>query len=144
MNIGWYTRDGDLEFFSKVSLELMRLNADIHSYYLCHTLKEEGTLQHRFDIHADVLGEFIENYSSSTSLDTEEEFQALMDEYPFMPMRKLVWGDMYELGRNDIQLKRDIVSHFRFFEKFCLNNKLEVILSEGPGILATNILWTVC
>ncbi len=144
MNIGWYTRDGDLEFFAKVSKNLQIEDHDIRSHYICHTHGEDQVLQDRFDIFADVLGNYIQDFDRNDELDIESELNRLSVKYPFVPMRKLVWGDMYELNRNDQDLAIDIVAHFTFFEKFCTENGINVFVSEGPGILATNILWTVC
>jgi hypothetical protein len=144
INIGWYTRDGDLEYFAKVSKKLLVEDHEIKSHYICHTRAEYKTLQNQFDVFADVLGDYTHDISISDKDDIKHELNRIRNQYPFMPMRKLVWGDMYELNRSDRELAIDIVSHFKFFEKFCIENKIKVIVSEGPGILATNILWTIC
>jgi hypothetical protein len=144
LNVGWYTRDGDLQFFTKVSKKLQVDEQAITNHYVCHTRSEQKTLQNQFNVHAKVLGEYLQKSFTHDANDINQEYKDLVTKYPFVPMRKLVWGDMYELNRNDDELIRDIVAHFRFFEEFCVENEIKIVVSEGPGILATNILWTVC
>ena len=144
VSIGWYTRDGDLEFFTKVSKELQVSETQVENHYICHTRKEQKTLQSQFNVQATVLGDYIEDFHDNENIDVDQELKELENNYHFMPLRKLAWADMYELNRSDQEIASDIIAHFKFFEKFCSERHIKVIVSEGPGILAASVLWTVC
>ena len=142
LNIGWYTRDGDLDYFAKISNAIKIKNIELVNHYVCHTKTEKQRLNNIYDVKPMVLGDFMDK--DRTDLDLKNTIIYLGNKYNDVPLRQLIWGDMFELNAPDLILEKRLVLHFKFWEYFIESTKIKIILTEGPGILSTCVLWTVC
>lgn len=142
-SIGWYTRDGDLDFLARVSIELKSAGVPVTSHYVCHTSSEEKRLNSEYNVRPWVLGEYLER-NERTFRFSDKKLRELEEKYNSIPLRSLLWSEIYEKGYPEETLIYHLVAHFQFWENFLSENKIDVIVSEGPGILSTCVLWVVC
>lgn len=142
-NIAWYARDGHLDFLARLSIRLKENGNNISNYYVCHTNIERELLQQNYKIIPWVLGDYIQTRKKNFRV-TENEIRVLEKKYDFIPLRKLLWGEMFEKKFSDEKLIYHLVTHIEFWEKYLTVNNIEGIVSERPSILSTSVLWMVC
>ena len=142
INIGWYTRAGHIVLWSKVSQKLQSEHLNVNNHYVCHSANEKKKLINEFNIDPFVLGDFFENADKIEDIDLH--IKKLEKEYPFKPLRMLLWSEMFEMKTPENVLIRRLILHFKFWEDFLKKTKVEMIFSEGPSILSTCVLWVVC
>ncbi|MDA1061265.1 MAG: hypothetical protein O3B47_05770 [bacterium] len=142
-NIAWYTRDGHLDFLIRLSIRLMERGNHISNYYVCHTKTENELVQRNYNIKPLVLGDYIQSRKKNFNI-TEVDIRALERKYDFIPLRKLLWGEMYEKKFSEEKLIFHLVTHIEFWEKFLCDNNIEGIVSERPSTLSTAVLWMLC
>ena len=143
-NIIWYTRDGDLDFLGRLSLKLMEINKNIESCYVCHTDNEKVRLKKKFNVESTALQNYLIEKKDKNSSFNIDRLKKLQKKYDFIPLRKLVWCEMFEKQYPDSKLAFHIITYFDFWEKYLTNNRIDCVVSEFPAILSTNVLWTIC
>ncbi len=144
LNIAWYTRDGDLDFFVKISKKIALENVEIEQFYVCHTISEREKLESVYNVTPTVLGNFYSERIDNIGGDLEELKKQYETRYNSVPLRQIAWSEMFELGESDDVLLPRIIVHFEFWEKYLKQNEIDVIISEGPGVLTASVLWSVC
>ena len=48
INICWFARSGDLDFFAKIASHLESLNSEVKSYFVCDTNGEKRKLKDEY------------------------------------------------------------------------------------------------
>ena len=142
-NIGWHTRSGHLDFFAKLSSRLKEKGNDICSHYICHSKAEEKNLKDKYNITPWNLGDYLEERKKTFHL-SEDTLSELEDKYNLIPLRRLLWSEMYEKGFKEHILIFHLVAHIEFWEKFLTENRIDCMVSERPSILSTSVLWMLC
>ena len=141
INVGWYTRAGHVDLWSKISQSLSS-KTNIKNHYVCHTRNEKNKLISKYDIYPSTIGDFIDD--NIIDRDIKGIIKKLERKYPSIPLRMLLWSEMFEMENNDKILIKRLIHHFDFWENFLSSTKIKVIFSEGPSILSTCVLWVVC
>jgi hypothetical protein len=140
--LGWYTRDGHTDFFAKCSQRLSQRKSSVQSFHVCNTRLEYEHLSRTYGIEAVVLSEYLNAHLPSW--ETAQERIRELEEQHDVPLRKIVWSEMYEKGFSDERLCRLLVAYVEFWEAFLRENKIDRVVSERPSIMATNTLWALC
>jgi hypothetical protein len=142
-NILYYTRDGHLDYFALISKELSKIENEVNSFYVCHTKAEEIRLQSEYNVNPWNLGTYIEQ-KEKENINWYSKLDELQEKYPKIPLKRLVWGEIFEKNMSEDELVFLLIQHFEFWENVLIENDINLVLTEGPGILSTSVLWLIC
>lgn len=143
-NIAWYARAGYLDLFPLVATKLNNNETSISSCYVCHQGLEEKHLRSVYKIgNPYVLARYLkENWNRFEY--SEKRIKDLENKYDLIPLIRCIWSDMFELNLSEDFMVKNLIGHFDFWEKFLLENKIEILVSEMPSITSTCVAWLVC
>lgn len=142
-NIGWYTRNGHLDFLARLSQRLKGNGNNISSYYVCNSKAQQDVLNRKYNIMPWVLSDFLVQRKDffHISKDILREYEK---DYDIIPLRRLLWSEMFEKKLSEEKMIFHLIAHFEFWENFLIENNIEGMVSERPSILSTSILWVLC
>ncbi|OGV22124.1 MAG: hypothetical protein A2499_03240 [Stygiobacter sp. RIFOXYC12_FULL_38_8] len=143
INICWFARSGDLDFFAKIASHLESLNSEVKSYFVCDTNGEKRKLKDEYNVNSMVLSEYIQNFDRTNKVSCGD-LNEYMKKYQLLPFRKLVLSEMFMKKYNDEKLIQYLVGLISFWEKVINDNNIHYVISEIPSILPNNVLWLVC
>lgn len=142
-NIAWYTRDGHLDFLARLSNSLEARGNKINSFYVCHTRDEAEHLENEYGFSSRVLAEYLLKKKKTLEV-TPDIIKQYEEKYNDIPLRRIVWSEMFETKLREDGIIFHLIAHMRFWESFLVDNKIDGVVSERPSILSTTALWIVC
>jgi hypothetical protein len=140
----WYTRDGDLDFLAPLSKKVLGFDQNIKSCYICHKNSEAVRLQTDFGIQATVLSRKINLGKNLEKEINYEALQELQKRYPSISLRSSIYSEIFENGQSDLDNSFQLIQYFKFWEKYLSENDIQIVVSEYPAIMPTNVLWIIC
>jgi len=143
-NIAWYARSGVLNFFPKIANKMENLDIEFSSYYVCHNSIEEQYLRLNYaNSRVWVLSKFLRELPKKVD-NIEEIIRNYESKYIHIPLVRSLWSDMFELNLSEEERVQNFIGHINFWESFLIENKINMLVSEGPSVLSTCIAWMVC
>lgn len=142
INIGWYTRDGYIDLYPLISKQLKFDGYPIASFYACNCTRDTEHLYQNYGIkNSWVLSKYISEKDWDIS---DRAIRTLEKKYTSRAIVECLWGDKFELKLSESELRKNLVSHFDFWESFVKNLEIKVLVTEHTSILSTCVAWMVC
>ena len=142
INIGWYARDGYLDLYPLISEQLKLDGYPVASFYACNCTLDKDHLYENYGINDIwVLSKYILRKDWNIS---DRAIRTLETKYNSRAIIECLWGDKFELKLTESELRKNLVSHFDFWESFVKNLEIKVLVSEHTSILSTCVAWMVC
>ena len=143
-NIAWYARAGHLDLFPLISQELKAKHVDISSFFICNTDLEKEHLRSVYGIEkASVIGSYLKRNIYAVDI-SYEKIRSLENEYRSLPLIRSLWSTMFEQELSEEMTVRYLVAHIECWSEFLSGNRVQMLISEVPSILATCTAWLVC
>ena len=144
MRIAWYSRDGHLEIMARTAAQIGEQNGDYHHFFVCHNSVEAAQLKANHGIESvTTLGDDLPKFKPDGYPDPAE-LTSLSEEYSAVPLARVAWQDIFELGSGEPKTTQNLVAHIKFWEAFLTLNKITHLVAEVPSILSTCAAWLVC
>lgn len=144
MRIGWYARDGYVDFFPLLARRLEDMGIGVSSYFACNDPAEERRLRTthgRTEIW--VLSRYLRHNWGRWDV-CDGAMAELASRYRARALAECLWAERCVLRPRDDVLRRRLVGHLAFWEDFFESSGADVLVSEQPSILSGCAAWLVC
>ncbi|KJJ84924.1 capsule polysaccharide biosynthesis family protein [Candidatus Omnitrophus magneticus] len=140
--IGWYSRDGYIDFYPLMAEAFRKEGYNVSSYHACNYSLDVEYLSARYGIKEPWV---LSRYQKSRKWDiSDNAIRDLEKKFNARSLTECLWPDRFEKKLKEDTQRENIVSHFAFWEDFIKTNKIDILVSEFPSILATCVAWVVC
>lgn len=145
LKIGWYARDGYLDFFPMIASRMDQMDSGFSSFFACNHSAEEATLKQKYGVGEPwVISHYLRDRRKEIDI-SDAHLLALAEQYDAIPLIQCLWAELFiKQNISEQEFKEHLVGHIRFWEDFFDRFGIDVLVSELPSIPATCIAWLVC